>query len=117
VDPVLVHNVCKIPTLPTELSGGSANVHVYRGLDDAGQEIYVGITSDLARRQAQPGARFDLDPITSSPVTRGQARAIEQAMMDRHPFFVNKINSISPDQSYYGQAVAWGEAWLKANGF
>lgn len=30
--------------------------------------------------------------------------------------YVNKINSISPNHAYYGQALDWGNAWLRANG-
>ena len=63
-------------------------------------------------------ARFDqLEAITDSPVTRGQARAIEQALIARNPGFGNKINSISQTHSYYDDAVSWGEAWLQQNGF
>jgi hypothetical protein len=79
--------------------------------------VYVGITTDVARRQAEHGSRFVLQRITSSPLTRGEARAIEQALIKRNPGFENKVNSISPKHSYYQQAVDWGEAWLKANGF
>jgi len=58
-----------------------------------------------------------LDPITTSAVTRGEARAIEQALIVRNPGFNNKINSISPNHSYYQDAVDWGEAWLVRNGY
>lgn len=78
--------------------------------------MYARITNNVARRQAEHGSRFVLDPITSSPVTRGQARAIEQALIERNPGFWNKINSISPKHSWYQSAVDWGEAWLRANG-
>ena len=66
----------------------------------------------------QHGARFDqLEQITDVPVTRGQARAIEQALIARNPGCENKINSISPSHSYYDDAVKWGEAWLRQNGY
>lgn len=45
----------------------------------------------------------------SAPVTRGQARAIEQALIVRNPGFNNKINSISPTHSYYDDAASWGD--------
>ena len=75
------------------------------------------ITNNLGRRQAQHGSKYVLDPITTSAVTRGEARAIEQALIVRNPGFNNKINSISPNHSYYQDAVDWGEAWLVRNGY
>jgi len=38
------------------------------------------------------------------------------ALINRNPGFDNIRNSISPNHSWYGEAVEWGEAWLKANG-
>lgn len=78
--------------------------------------MYARITNDLGRRQIQHGDRFILQQVTSATVTRGQARAIEQALIERNPGFGNKINSISPKHSWYQSAVDWGEAWLRANG-
>ena len=49
--------------------------------------------------------------------SRGQARAIEQALIERNPGFENAINSISQRHCYYGSAVDWGEAWLQSNGY
>ncbi|MFT3874093.1 MAG: hypothetical protein QM714_15860 [Nocardioides sp.] len=105
-----------LPTLPKALSGGAADTYVYLGANN-GKNVYVGITNNLARRQGEHGARFALDPITSAPVTRGQARAIEQALIVRNPGFQNVRNSISPNHAYYDDAVSWGESWLKQNGF
>lgn len=65
----------------------------------------------------QTRARFALDPITSAPVTRGKARAIEQALIVRIPGFQNVRNSISPNHAYYDDAVSWGESWLRQDGF
>lgn len=56
--------------------------------------------------------------MTTEPLTRGQARSVEQALIVRNGAgFENKINSISPKHSYYDDAVNWGEAWLKQNGY
>jgi hypothetical protein len=101
--------------LPRALQGGEANTHVYFGVRN-GERVYTGITNDIARRQAQHGGRFVLKQITESPVTRGQARAIEQALITRNPGFQNIRNSISPNHSWYQQAVDWGESWLRTNG-
>lgn len=103
------------PELPLALRGGEAATHVYFGVR-AGNRVYVGITKNLIRRQAQHGSRFRLEAITRSPLTRGEARAVEQALINRNPGFENLINSISPKHAWYDDAVAWGEAWLRANG-
>ena len=105
-----------LPAFPKALSGGPANTHVYFGMVN-GKPAYAGITNNLGRRQAQHGSKYVLDPITTSAVTRGEARAIEQALIVRNPGFNNKINSISPNHSYYQDAVDWGEAWLVRNGY
>lgn len=102
--------------LPSALRGGEATTHVYLGVRN-GERVYVGITNDIARRAAQHGSRFRLQPITTLPVTRGEARAIEQALINRNPSFENIRNSISPNHSWYGEAVKWGEAWLRGAGY
>jgi predicted GIY-YIG superfamily endonuclease len=104
--------------LPEALTVGrnaEAGVDVYLGISE-GKAAYAGISNNLARRSAQHGERFErLQAVTStSSVTRGEARAIEQALKVRNPKFQNKINSISPSHPWYQQAVDWGEAWLQA---
>jgi RHS repeat-associated protein len=106
--------------LPPELTVGKnaqTSNHVYFGLDANGDKVYVGITNDMALRTAQHGSRFDdIAQITLTPVTRGEARAIEEALIMRNPQFQNKIHSISPKHPFYNQALDWGETWLRANG-
>ena len=51
------------------------------------------------------GARFTLQKITGTPVTRGEARVIEQALIKNNPGFQNIRNSISPTHTWYEQAV------------
>ena len=80
---------------------------MYYGVRD-GKNAYVGITSNIARRQAEHGDNYVLRPITTTPVTRGQARAIEEALILRNPGFENKIHSISPRHGYYQQAGGLG---------
>ncbi len=104
-----------VPELPLALRGGEATTHVYLGIRD-GEAVYVGITNNVPRRQVEHGARFVLDKLTASPLTRGEARAIEQALIERHAGFENIRNSISASHPYYRQAVDWGEAWLKTQG-
>lgn len=104
--------------VPASLLKGEKDSHVYLGIKD-GNEVYAGISKDVARREAQHGDKFDkLQQITDEPLTRRQARAIEQALIEGHPeFTANKINSISPDRDRYDDAVEWGNAWLKYNGY
>ena len=101
--------------LPAGLRSGynaRKSYQVYLGYDQSGTDVYVGITNNLAKRQSKHGRRFRISPITSgSGVTRGEARAIEQAVINRNPHYVNKANSISPRRG------EWGEAWLKSNGY
>jgi hypothetical protein len=88
---------------------------VYRGFrgDNA---VYCGISCNVPARQIQHGDRFDIREM-SPMMPRGQARAIEQAMILRNPQFENVRNSISPAHEYYNDAVRWGESWLQANGY
>ena len=89
---------------------------MYLGIEN-GEAAYCGITCNLAQRAAQHGARFEaLQQVTTSSVTRGEARAIEQALIERNPEFQNIRNSISPSHPWYENAVNWGESWLKSNG-
>jgi RHS repeat-associated protein len=106
----------ELPEALTVGKNSESGVDVYTGVK-GGKDTYVGITNDLERRAAQHGERFALSPVTSESMTRGEARAIEQAMMERNPGFENIRNSISPAHPWYQQAVDWGEQWLQSNGF
>lgn len=102
--------------VPESLLQGDANTRVYLGVKDK-KPNYVGITTDIDRRQRQHGDRFDyLDEITSKPLTRRQARAIEQVMIENNEQFSNKINSIKNTREWYDDAKKWGEAWLRERG-
>jgi hypothetical protein len=56
-----------------------------------------------------------MEQLNPHPLTRGQARAVEQARIVRNRGW-NKINSISPAHPWYQQAVDWGEIWLQNEG-
>lgn len=91
-------------------------VHVYHGVH-AGKPVYAGITDDIARRQAQHGDLFVLDQLTpAAGVSRGQARAIEEALIVRNPGFQNVRHEISPRHSWYQDALDWGTDWLMRQG-
>jgi hypothetical protein len=109
--PVLVHNC---GGLPAELLGGPANVSVYKGIVGA-KDVYSGITNNILRRTLQHGPRFDDVVEIGSGLLRGEARSIEQALINRN-LGENIRNSISPLHDYYDDAVRWGEQWLKSNG-
>lgn len=105
----------------TAMAGRNAErgVHVYRGVRD-GKTVYHGITNNLVARQRAHRARFAIRPLTTKSVTRGQARAIEEVRIADNlgdPAFDNIRHSISPNHSWYSDAVAWGREWLQRNGF
>lgn len=95
--------------------GGQARAHTI----PVRRRDSLGRTCRLAgrRRQAEHAARFVIKAINTQGLTRGEARAIEQAIIKNNPGFQNKINSVSPKHEYYDQAVAWGEQWLRQNGY
>jgi RHS repeat-associated protein len=105
--------------LPTELTVGrnaETGVDVYQGIS-GGAPVYSGITNDLLARANQHGSRFDdLAQVTTSSVTRGEARAIEEALIVRDRG-QNLRHEISPRHPWYNDALAWGEDWLTRNGF
>lgn len=117
---VLVHNGCAEPDFPEELTQGrnaEEGIDVYLGVDEEGNSIYAGISNNTVRRALEHGDRFaGLDPFGAS-ITRGEGRAIEQALINDNPNFINAINSISPSHSWQTQAVAWGRWWLTTNGY
>ncbi|WP_231583243.1 RHS repeat-associated core domain-containing protein, partial [Yersinia aldovae] len=96
---------------------GGNDTHVYIGYK-GDKPVYVGISKDVDVRALQHGDRFDkLVPLTDSPLNRGHARSIEQAIIHNNPHFENSINSISATRKLYSDAVSWGSGWLKNNGF
>jgi flagellar biosynthesis GTPase FlhF len=109
-------------TLPEALRTGTnarTGIDVYIAIE-RGQAVYCGITCDITKRTIQHAANgrgFDfLEKITRSSVTKGEARAIEEALIRRNPTFYNKRHEISPEHDYYQDALRWGEAWLVRNG-
>ena len=105
--------------LPQALTVGRnarSSVHVYYGVE-SGKPVYAGITNNIVRRQGQHGGRFVLEQLTpAAGVTRGQARAIEEALIVRNPGFQNLRHGISPQHAWYQDALEWGNDWLKGQG-
>ncbi len=106
----------RVGRLPMGLVGGPATYVVYRGDD------HIGITSDFVRRQAQharAGRTFIPEQLPgASGLSRGEARAIEQACIVEGGLaslgggLQNRINSISPTRAYYSAALEAGRALL-----
>ena len=95
---------------------GPADTYVYKGVRN-GVDNYVGITNNVNRRTAEHGERFSrLQLISDAPLTRGQAKAVEQVLKENNPNFSNIRNSISPLKSWYSDAIDWGKAWLRERG-
>jgi RHS repeat-associated protein len=120
-----------LPTLPSALTVGrnaDTGVDVYLGVVN-GVEVYPGITNNLVRRTAQHADRFEAFTVLtqkSGPLLRGEARAVEEALIQRRlnqglqmktPAFPNKRHEISPLHPWYEDAVKWGESWLQQNGY
>lgn len=114
---------------PQALEGGPAVTHVYLRRNIATGEVdYVGITKNIDRRRYEHGfknkANYELVELTNpaSPLTRGRARAIEQAVIDlkggvksKGGLFENNRNSISASHAYRNEAKDWGTQWLHDN--
>ncbi|HEX9504004.1 MAG TPA: DUF2341 domain-containing protein, partial [Patescibacteria group bacterium] len=99
------------------LTGGDKNTDVYIGSKN-GEDRYVGISKDVERRAAQHGDRFDnVTKVNDTPLTRNQARGVEQVIKESNPQFENKINSISPKNSIYQGAKDFANGLLKSIGW
>jgi len=69
-------------------------------------------------RAAGHGARFEELVEIGRDLTKGEARAIEQALIERNRgVWQNINNSIDPKFGYFQDAVEWGEAWLVERGY
>jgi hypothetical protein len=100
-----------------------ANV-VYRSVTAAGQVQYVGITNNLARRAAEhlAGRGIQVEKVLGG-LSRGDARAVEQALIEIHGLgknggtLLNRINSIAPSNPAYAQQVQRGYELLQSIGY
>jgi hypothetical protein len=86
------------------------NECVYQALDQARNVVHIGITKSFAARQARHASRFQIQPIIHG-VTRADARAIEQRLIDTIERVKNggtlskKTNSIAQSNSIYASAI------------
>ncbi|MEU8201565.1 RHS repeat-associated core domain-containing protein [Streptosporangium sp. NPDC049046] len=105
-----------------KLAAGLAKNYVYLGYS-GNKVVYVGITNNLKSRTYKHGSRFTSVVPFASGLTRGQARAVEQAIIHRHKIvggpnsfqLTNTINSIAPKHPHYQHMVNWGVRWLRNN--
>ena len=111
------------------LSKGDSNTTVYHGMEN-GQATYVGISKqDLDVRKAQHNStsnkhQKNFDELvsifdgTDKPLTKNQARAIEQTLIDEGKYLDkgNLINSISPNSPYSKEAKNWAKRFLIEQG-
>ena len=77
---------------------------------------YTGITKQTKNARLNQhnnaGKGFDDLDIQYEGLTRNQARAIEQYYIENGPNALNKINSISPNNKYYQDAMNWAKQYL-----
>ncbi|ONK25449.1 hypothetical protein BVE84_08270 [Streptococcus azizii] len=103
------------PGFENWLNKGNADNTVYLGIKN-GEPVYTGITKQpLDSRLGQhvrSGKDIDyLEPIYED-LTRNQARAMEQNLLDNpigNSNQLNRINSISSKNKYYNDAMNWAQ--------
>ncbi|HEM4031020.1 TPA: hypothetical protein U1V77_002006 [Streptococcus suis] len=102
-----------VPGFEEWLTKGNSDNMVYFGVKD-GVPVYTGITKQpIENRLAQHirGGK-DIDELIPlyEGLTRNQARALEQSLIE-NPLgtsnVLNKINSISPNNVFYDDALSW----------
>lgn len=102
--------------LPKDLRVGSnalLGVKVYVGTNEDNKISYVGVSNDPDRRSLEHrGTKGEITAV-AGPVTRGEARAIEEAIIVRaggplanEKTFMNLRHSISEKRPYYSAAVS-----------
>ena len=100
------------------LNKGSSHNSVYYGIDaNTGDAVYTGITKqNLESRLYQhnrQGKNFSRLDEQYSGLTRNQARAVEQYLIENgNANKLNKINSISPNNQMYDEAMKWAEKYF-----
>ena len=104
--------------------GQKLDTFVYRALGNAKKVIYVGITNDIARREAEHLAQqgFRIKPLLKR-LSRSDARAVEQVLIEIHGLgknegtLLNKINSIAKTNPIFGAQLRRGLELLKSIGY
>jgi RHS repeat-associated protein len=115
-------------TVPLGRAGGivveaEEAMTVYVSETSEGVIQYVGITNNLARREAEHLASkgINISPLLNV-ISRSDARAVEQALIEMHGLgkgggtLLNKINSIATSNPQYAAALKRGYELLKNMG-
>lgn len=128
VYPLLVH-LGTATTLTTTLSadGDPTNevrtgVHTVYQVVQNGITKYVGITNDFVRRAGEHlrTRNWVIEPIQGlEHLSRAYARAFEQVLIEKYglPNLYNQINSISPNNPIYHDAISRGLEILRPIGY
>lgn len=115
--PVAIKTVQYSAKFTEWVNKGEKNVSVYIGYKD-GKAVYVGISNDVARREAEHVMAGKLDkvrPIVGS-LTRNQARTIEENMIIKNKEFKNSIDSIAGERDIYQEALKYGDDLMEQYG-
>jgi hypothetical protein len=99
-------------------------VNVYRSVNAANEVQYVGITNNLARRAAEHlrASGIQVEKLMGR-LSRSDARAVEQALIDTHGLRVNggtllnRINSIAETNKKYADQLRRGYELLQSVGY
>jgi RHS repeat-associated protein len=119
------------PTLSSRLiaylgarSQVARDVLVYESVNANGEVQYAGITNNFARRAAEHIGRFNIQRIPGlSGLTRQEARAVEQVLIEHHGLgrnggtLLNRINAISKSNPEYAEAIKKGTQLLHNAGY
>jgi hypothetical protein len=109
-------------TAPVNNSANSSTTTVYRSVNPATKQVqYVGISDQLARRRLEHMRErgFDVERVVGS-LSRSDARAVEQALIELHGLgknggtLLNKINSIAKTNPELSKLLQRGYDLLKA---
>lgn len=93
--------------------------YVYRGKNDSGEVVYIGITNDIKTRDYQHSSKnrpFKIEQYEElTDLTEGDARTIEQLLINEYGIdnLENKSNSISNKRKLYEPAVEHAREKLK----
>jgi len=109
--------------MAVEGSGGGAH-SVYISLSTQGRVQYAGITNNLARRSVEHLRQngFEIQKLLGK-LTRDDARAVEQALIEMHGLaknggtLVNRINSIARSNPRYAAMLRRGRELLESIGY
>ena len=102
-------------SVPAALAGGEEDTYVYLGFVN-GEQSFIGTTTDLAEADFDPRFSSNIVPLNDLPLTNGQAKSVQAAILDQN-FTFSGNNPISSAAAHHTAAVAWGNAWLEVNQF